>query len=74
LRQAIERASGEQISSPIKQLLLLCFHYDPANSRYGALITHGVRAGAILTLAALGLGIGGMLRRERQQQTKVPNP
>jgi protein SCO1 len=74
LRQAIEQASAEQISSPIKQLLLLCFHYDPANSRYGALITHGVRAGAILTLVALGLGIGRMLRHERQRQSKVPNP
>jgi protein SCO1/2 len=67
LRQALEEAGEQKISSPVRRLLLLCFHYDPENSRYGRLVTNSLRAGGALTLFGLGFGLVKMLRRERQR-------
>src|SRR5437773_1594563 len=38
LSSAIKSASARQISSPIKDLLLLCFHYTPITGKYGELV------------------------------------
>jgi protein SCO1/2 len=63
----IEAASGK-IGSPVDQLLLLCYHYDPATGKYGVTITRALR----LAGAATVLGIGGFivisLRRDRRQK------
>ena len=57
LRLALVEASGERIGSVVDQLLLFCFHYDPATGRYSRVALNAVRAGGVLTLAALGLFI-----------------
>src|SRR5207244_12094418 len=49
LNAAIKRASARQISSPMRDLLLLCFHYTPITGKYGALVIGLVRATAVLT-------------------------
>ena len=53
LRFALVESGQGHISSPIDELLLFCYHYDPATGRYGAAVMNLVRAGAILTLAAM---------------------
>lgn len=64
----IEAASGK-IGSAVDQLLLLCYHYDPATGQYGLVITRSLQ----LAGAATVLGIGGFivlsLRRDRQQKS-----
>jgi protein SCO1/2 len=65
LRLGIVEASAEKIGTVVDQLLLFCFHYDPATGRYSRLALGAVRAGGALTLAALGISIGWWLRRER---------
>ncbi len=52
--------------SPVEQFLMMCFHYNPLNGRYGTTILGLMRAGGALTLAGLGIGVGRMLRRERR--------
>jgi protein SCO1/2 len=64
LRLALVEASGEHIGSLVDQLLLFCFHYDPATGRYSRVALNAVRAGGVLTLAALGAFVGLMLRRD----------
>ncbi len=64
LRLALVEASGERIGSMVDQLLLFCFHYDPATGRYSRVALTAVRAGGVLTMAALGAFIWIMLRRD----------
>jgi protein SCO1/2 len=63
LSTALKRASGNQISSPVQNLLLLCFHYTPITGRYGALVMTLVRIMAAFTLFALIFLIVRHLRR-----------
>ena len=64
LRLALVEAADERIGSAIDQLLLFCFHYDPATGRYGGLTLGAVRIGGALTVLALVTGIGLALRRD----------
>lgn len=50
----IESASGK-VGSTADQLLLYCYHYDPATGKYGLAILRLIRAGAVATLLGLGL-------------------
>src|SRR5262249_52273483 len=72
LRLALVEASSERIGSVVDQLLLFCFHYDPATGRYSRVALNAVRAGGILTLAALGAFLVVMLRRDRAQARRPP--
>src|SRR5205814_6540106 len=57
LNGAIKTASTRQIGSPIKDLLLLCFHYTPITGKYGGLVMALVRGTAVLTLIGIAGGI-----------------
>jgi protein SCO1/2 len=51
LRLGLVEASQNKIGSPVDQMLLFCFHYDPATGKYGAIAMNMVRfAGAAFTL------------------------
>jgi protein SCO1 len=53
LRNALTAAARHQQGSVIRQLVLLCFHYNPITGKYGALIMNGVRAASIAAALAL---------------------
>jgi protein SCO1/2 len=55
LRLGLVEASGNRIGSPIDQLLLYCFHYDPAEGKYGLVIMNVVRLLGALTVLAVAL-------------------
>ncbi|HWI28290.1 MAG TPA: SCO family protein [Stellaceae bacterium] len=57
LRLALTDAGQGAISSPTADLLLLCFHYDPAKGRYDAPVMTAMRIAGGLTL----LGIVAMV-------------
>ncbi len=65
-------ASNERIGSAVDQLLLFCFHYDPATGRYSQVALNAVRLGGVLTLMALGTFLFVMLRRDRTQPAPGP--
>jgi len=65
LRLGLIEAAANKIGSPIDQLLLFCYHYDPATGKYGLLITRVIRLAAAATVLILGSFIVIMLRRER---------
>ena len=54
LRLALVESGQGRIGSPIDELLLYCYHYDPATGRYGAAVMNLVRLGGVLTVAADG--------------------
>lgn len=55
LRLALVEASQNKIGSVVDQLMLYCYHYDPATGRYGAIVLNIIRLGGVVTLIAIGL-------------------
>jgi protein SCO1/2 len=53
LRFALVESSEGKVGSPVDQILLRCFHYDPVAGRYSAAVLSLVRAGGVLTVAGL---------------------
>jgi protein SCO1 len=53
LAAALIQAGASRIGSPIEQLLLLCFHYNPLSGKYGPVIQAVLRLGAFATLLSL---------------------
>ncbi len=66
LKLGLVEASAGKIGTPVDQLLLLCFHYDPAEGKYSAAIMNVLRAGAAATILALLAFMAVMLRRDHK--------
>src|SRR5207245_9357642 len=66
LRLALVEASANKIGTPVDQILLLCYHYDPATGKYSRRAMNVVRAGGIATVLTLAGFIIIMLARERR--------
>jgi protein SCO1/2 len=66
LRLALIDAADGKIGSPVDQLLLACFHYDPKSGRYSLAIMRFVKAAGILTVVGIGLTILMLRRRDRR--------
>jgi protein SCO1/2 len=68
VRLGLVEASQNKIGSPVDQILLFCYHYDPATGKYGALAMNIVRlAGAGFVLIGGGFLLF-MLRREKRTE------
>ena len=61
---ALIESSAFRIGDAIDQLLLYCYHYDPATGSYGFVAMSAVRIGGAVTFVALLGFIVGSLRRE----------
>src|SRR4030095_4351730 len=57
VRLGLIESSQNKIGSPVDQLLLYCYHYDPTTGTYGARVMSIMRIGGVLTM----LGIAAML-------------
>ena len=69
MRLALADAGSGKIGSVVDQVLLYCYHYDPATGRYGAAVMNLIRAGGVLTLAAMAVFFIKMRRYESQAPT-----
>jgi protein SCO1/2 len=69
LRLGLVEASQNKIGSAVDQLLLYCYHYDPATGKYGAIVSNVLRLAAIVTMAILGAFLFVMFRRGPQTAT-----
>lgn len=65
LKFGILEASENRIGSAIDQVLLYCYHYDPATGTYGLVALRLVRAGGVATILAMATFWIVMWRRER---------
>ncbi len=54
VRFGLMDAAQERIGSPVDQVLLLCYHYDPTSGKYSSFAMGSVRIGGVLTLLGLG--------------------
>ena len=71
LRLALIEASENKIGSPVDQLLLYCFHYDPLTGKYGLVIMNVLRVGGVATVLLLGTFMLVMFRRDRRAQRRL---
>jgi protein SCO1/2 len=53
LRLGLIEASENKIGSPVDQILLYCYHYDPNTGKYSAIVMNIVRLAGVLTLLIL---------------------
>jgi protein SCO1/2 len=64
LRLALVEAADRKIGSPVDELLLFCYHYDPATGKYGSIAINFLRIAAAATVLAIAAFLTIMLRRE----------
>ena len=71
LRLSLVEASNNRIGSPVDQLLLYCFHYDPVTGTYAATAMRIVRLAGAVTVLTLGTYLFAMWRRERHRAAEA---
>ena len=54
LRLALVEASQHKIGGVVDQILLYCYHYNPATGKYGAIITNVLRIAGGITVLIVG--------------------
>jgi len=64
VRLALVEASSGSIGTPTDQVLLYCFHYDPATGKYALVVMNVLRLGALITLGILATFLVVMFRRD----------
>ena len=64
LRLGLVDASGGKIGTPVDQILLFCYHYDPATGKYSVLISRIIKAAGVFTILVMAIGIFLLARSE----------
>jgi protein SCO1/2 len=64
MRLGLVDASHGKIGSPVDQVLLFCYHYDPHTGKYGLLISRVVQLGGLATLLIGGFFLIRLFRGE----------
>lgn len=64
LKLGLVEASDRKIGSPVDEVLLFCYHYDPTTARYTLSVLNGLRVAAALALAILVGGLFYLWRRD----------
>ena len=66
LRLGLVEASGNALGSPVDQVLLFCYHYDPSVGKYTLAIMNALRLAGLVTVGAMGAFIVRMWQRDRR--------
>jgi protein SCO1/2 len=73
LRFGLVEAAEGRVGTAVDQILLYCFHYDPATGKYSLAVMNTLRAGGVLTVSAILIFWLAQYRRGRKkQQHEIP--
>ncbi len=72
LRLALVESSQGTIGTLVDRLILLCYEYDPATGRYGAMTMRLVRTGGVITVLGMAIFVSLMLRRDARRRAGPP--
>ena len=72
LRMGLVEASPEKIGNLTDQVLLYCYHYDPATGKYGAVVSNMLRLGGGLTIILIGGLLLILLRLDKSASRRKP--
>ena len=64
------RGGGQQIGSPVDQLLLFCYQYDPATGQYTLVVRRALRLASLATVLGLGGFMVVMFRRDHTHRSR----
>lgn len=67
LRLGLIEASNRKIGTPVDEILLYCFHYDPAAGKYGAVVMNIVRVAGAVAVLVLSVFLTIMWRRDARR-------
>ena len=70
LRLGLIEAADNRIGSPMDQLLLYCFHYDPKTGKYGPVVMRMMQVGGVATLLAI-VGMFIVMRRRNAERADL---
>lgn len=78
LRLGLVQASDNQIGTVVDEVLLYCYHYDPATGKYGAIVTRVLQLSGLATILILGTMLIVLFRMgpqapETQKNGSQPN-
>lgn len=71
VRLGLVEASNRHIGSPIDQVMLYCYHYDPSNGRYGMVVMNVLRLAGFLTVSVLAVFVTIMVRRDFRHKDTI---
>ncbi len=63
LRLGLVQASENKIGSVVDEVLLYCYHYDPATGKYGAIVSRVLQLSAAATILTLSILLTVLFRR-----------
>lgn len=69
LRLALVEAAARKIGTPMDELLLFCYHYDPATGKYGAIAMNFLRLAAAATVLGIGIFLTILFRQDLKHRT-----
>lgn len=69
LRLALIEAAARKIGTPMDELLLFCYHYDPATGKYGAIAMNFLRLAAAATVLGIGIFLTILFRQDLKHRT-----
>ena len=69
LKFGIMDSGDSRIGSAAEQLLLYCYHYDPASGKYGFAILRVLRLAGVATLLGVGLMVFVFWKRNKRRVT-----
>lgn len=70
LKLSLMDSSRRRIGSPVDQVLLYCYHYDPKTGKYGATVIGLMRLFAGLTIVVLAAAMFFLWRRDLKQHAR----
>jgi protein SCO1 len=71
VRLGLVEASDNKIGSPVDQVLLLCYHYDPVTGKYGLMVMRMLQIAGVITIGAIALLWYKTLRRDRRRKAEA---
>jgi len=71
LRLGLVEASQNKIGSPVDQILLFCYHYDPATGKYGAIAMNMIRFGGATFVLIAGTFLLFAWRRDWRKDRQM---
>lgn len=75
VRKALVEASEGKVGSPVDQILMFCYQYDPGSNSYVLHATNLMKLGGMFTLMLIGIGLFVFWRKERDHQVeRTPFP
>ena len=71
LKFSLMESAESRVGNPAEQLMLYCYHYDPASGKYGLAVLNVMRLGGVATLIGMGLMALVFWRRNKKRDQLV---